>query len=237
MFWESVYTVSGPLTWKDFHLLAGRGAEEASEPQPIPSVIVGYEKEWLSVSPYTFSFWVSSGIKTFTVIFCFSCVDAIFLIRACFFSVFWKRFYEAVGLESLLSISTGLCFEFWSLNRSYIYSWGRSLQQQDTKKKWIDVLPFSYIFFLNFTGQVVIRALCQAAGCGLYCCCPWQRLHPDTTAGFLQRAKYNIWAAQAWPALPYQQNLTRWYHAGREEGGPKSGWQTSGWLVYILRYV
>ena len=24
-FWESVYTVSGPLTWKDFHLLAGRG--------------------------------------------------------------------------------------------------------------------------------------------------------------------------------------------------------------------
>ncbi len=24
-FWESCYTVSGPLTWKDFHLLAGRG--------------------------------------------------------------------------------------------------------------------------------------------------------------------------------------------------------------------
>ena len=23
--WESVYTISGPLTWKDFHLLAGRG--------------------------------------------------------------------------------------------------------------------------------------------------------------------------------------------------------------------
>lgn len=26
-FWQAVYTVSGPLTWKDFHLLAGRGAE------------------------------------------------------------------------------------------------------------------------------------------------------------------------------------------------------------------
>jgi hypothetical protein len=23
--WESVYTISGPLTWKDFHLMAGRG--------------------------------------------------------------------------------------------------------------------------------------------------------------------------------------------------------------------
>lgn len=23
--WESVYTISGPLSWKDFHLLAGRG--------------------------------------------------------------------------------------------------------------------------------------------------------------------------------------------------------------------
>ena len=23
--WEATYTISGPLTWKDFHLLAGRG--------------------------------------------------------------------------------------------------------------------------------------------------------------------------------------------------------------------
>ena len=99
-FWESVYTVSGPLTWKDFHLLAGRGtlrtnlciydprnmqfvhwfdpiclilkiasfysriillyptgSDEVSEPQPIPPLLAGYDKDWLSLSPYALRYW------------------------------------------------------------------------------------------------------------------------------------------------------------------------------------
>jgi len=27
--WESIYTISGPLSWKDVHLLAGRGTYQA----------------------------------------------------------------------------------------------------------------------------------------------------------------------------------------------------------------
>ena len=52
---------SGPLTWNEFHKMAGRGTDEQCEPQPIPTVLVGYgvtndplapEKEWLSLSPF-----------------------------------------------------------------------------------------------------------------------------------------------------------------------------------------
>ncbi|KAJ1530725.1 hypothetical protein ONE63_005583 [Megalurothrips usitatus] len=55
--WEAPYTVSGPLTWRQFHRLAGRGTEDRCEPQPIPSMMVGYEKDWLSLSPYALHYW------------------------------------------------------------------------------------------------------------------------------------------------------------------------------------
>ncbi|XP_074640708.1 mediator of RNA polymerase II transcription subunit 13-like [Tubulanus polymorphus] len=55
--WEATYTITGPLTWKDFHKLAGRGADEACEPQPIPPLLVKYEKDWLSLSPYAIRYW------------------------------------------------------------------------------------------------------------------------------------------------------------------------------------
>ncbi|XP_013416581.1 mediator of RNA polymerase II transcription subunit 13-like isoform X2 [Lingula anatina] len=55
--WEQVYQISGPLSWKDFHLLAGRGSDEAHEPQPIPSLLVGYDRDWLSQSPLAIKFW------------------------------------------------------------------------------------------------------------------------------------------------------------------------------------
>lgn len=54
--WDAPYTVQGPLTWRQFHRLAGRGTGQC-EPQPIPSVIVGHEKEWLSVAPYAIQHW------------------------------------------------------------------------------------------------------------------------------------------------------------------------------------
>lgn len=54
--WDAPYTVQGPLTWRQFHRLAGRGTGQC-EPQPIPSIIVGHEKEWLSVAPYAIQHW------------------------------------------------------------------------------------------------------------------------------------------------------------------------------------
>ena len=55
-------SITGPLTWNEFHKMAGRGTDEQCEPQPIPAVLVGYgvhnsdplalEKEWLSLSPF-----------------------------------------------------------------------------------------------------------------------------------------------------------------------------------------
>ncbi|XP_034943501.1 mediator of RNA polymerase II transcription subunit 13 isoform X3 [Chelonus insularis] len=55
--WEAPYTVSGPLTWRQFHRLAGRGTDDRCEPQPIPALVVGYDRDWLSLSPYAISYW------------------------------------------------------------------------------------------------------------------------------------------------------------------------------------
>lgn len=55
--WELTYTVAGPLTWRQFHRLAGRGTEDQCEPQPIPSLLVGYDKDWLALSPFAVKFW------------------------------------------------------------------------------------------------------------------------------------------------------------------------------------
>uniref|UniRef100_A0A182MVT7 Mediator of RNA polymerase II transcription subunit 13 n=1 Tax=Anopheles culicifacies TaxID=139723 RepID=A0A182MVT7_9DIPT len=54
--WDAPYTIQGPLTWRQFHRLAGRGTGQC-EPQPIPSLIVGYEKDWLSLAPYALQYW------------------------------------------------------------------------------------------------------------------------------------------------------------------------------------
>ncbi|XP_056640705.1 mediator of RNA polymerase II transcription subunit 13-like isoform X1 [Diorhabda sublineata] len=55
--WEAPSAVKGPLTWRQFHRLAGRGTDDRCEPQPIPSVIVGHDKDWLSLSPYALQHW------------------------------------------------------------------------------------------------------------------------------------------------------------------------------------
>ncbi len=73
--------VEGPLTWRQFHRLAGRGevltfglyrsvigrvdtfsvllsgTDDRCEPQPIPPVVVGHDKDWLSLAPYTLHYW------------------------------------------------------------------------------------------------------------------------------------------------------------------------------------
>ena len=40
-----------------FPLLFPTGVEEACEPQPIPALLVGYDKEWLSFAPQALKFW------------------------------------------------------------------------------------------------------------------------------------------------------------------------------------
>lgn len=54
--WDAPYTVQGPLTWRQFHRMASSSSGQC-EPQPIPSVVVGHEKDWLSVSPYALQYW------------------------------------------------------------------------------------------------------------------------------------------------------------------------------------
>ncbi|KAK5641736.1 hypothetical protein RI129_010283 [Pyrocoelia pectoralis] len=55
--WEAPSAVKGPLTWRQFHRLAGRGTDDRCEPQPVPSLIFGHEKDWMSLSPYAVHHW------------------------------------------------------------------------------------------------------------------------------------------------------------------------------------
>ncbi|KAJ8687131.1 hypothetical protein QAD02_022925, partial [Eretmocerus hayati] len=54
--WDAPYTVR-ILTWRGFHRLAGRDTKDRCEPQPVPALVVGYDRDWLSLSPYALSYW------------------------------------------------------------------------------------------------------------------------------------------------------------------------------------
>ncbi|KAL2100420.1 hypothetical protein ACEWY4_004814 [Coilia grayii] len=58
--WENIQHVQGPLTWQQFHKMAGRGSygsEESPEPLPIPTLLLGYDKDFLALSPLALPFW------------------------------------------------------------------------------------------------------------------------------------------------------------------------------------
>ncbi|XP_062340777.1 mediator of RNA polymerase II transcription subunit 13-like [Osmerus eperlanus] len=58
--WDNIQHVQGPLTWQQFHKMAGRGSygsEESPEPLPIPTVLLGYERDLLALSPLALPFW------------------------------------------------------------------------------------------------------------------------------------------------------------------------------------
>lgn len=40
-----------------FSINDGAGTDDRCEPQPIPSILVGSEKDWLSLSPLAIRFW------------------------------------------------------------------------------------------------------------------------------------------------------------------------------------
>ena len=79
--WEHTYKLQGPLTWKEFHQLAGRGTDENSEPQPIPSFLVGFDKDAITVSPYALKFWVSKVLSYFSI-----APDKVLVVFVVFFS-------------------------------------------------------------------------------------------------------------------------------------------------------
>ncbi|XP_061754186.1 mediator of RNA polymerase II transcription subunit 13a [Nerophis ophidion] len=52
--------VQGPLTWQQFHKMAGRGSygtDESPEPLPIPTFLVGYEYDFVVLSPFGLPHW------------------------------------------------------------------------------------------------------------------------------------------------------------------------------------
>eukprot|EP00096_Caligus_rogercresseyi_P001989 TRINITY_DN1357_c0_g1_i1.p1 TRINITY_DN1357_c0_g1~~TRINITY_DN1357_c0_g1_i1.p1 ORF type:complete len:1138 (-),score=389.25 TRINITY_DN1357_c0_g1_i1:403-3405(-) len=61
--------VQGPLTWRQFHRMAGPSTkgntDDQVEPLPVPSVTVGYEKDFLSISPLALHFWESLSLEPF----------------------------------------------------------------------------------------------------------------------------------------------------------------------------
>lgn len=52
--WDAV---AGPLTWRQFHRLAGRGTDDLCEPQPVPPLLFGHDRDWVSLSPYAVHYW------------------------------------------------------------------------------------------------------------------------------------------------------------------------------------
>lgn len=56
-------TIDGPLTWKSFHQLLyiqnqhAHLEEQISGPQPIPYVLTGFDREWMTLAPYGLKFW------------------------------------------------------------------------------------------------------------------------------------------------------------------------------------
>lgn len=62
--------VQGPLTWRQFHRMAGPATkgntDDQCEPLPVPSVTVGFEKEFLSISPMALQFWESLSLEPYS---------------------------------------------------------------------------------------------------------------------------------------------------------------------------
>ncbi|XP_068630122.1 mediator of RNA polymerase II transcription subunit 13 isoform X2 [Battus philenor] len=58
--------VTGPLTWRQFHRLAGRGNEDLCEPQPVPPLLVGHDRDWISLSPYALRHWERLSLEPYS---------------------------------------------------------------------------------------------------------------------------------------------------------------------------
>ncbi|ROT72136.1 Mediator of RNA polymerase II transcription subunit 13 [Penaeus vannamei] len=55
--WVNLFSVEGPLTWRQFHRKAVRGNEDIAEPLPIPMLLTGHDRDWLSIAPQSLRHW------------------------------------------------------------------------------------------------------------------------------------------------------------------------------------
>ncbi|XP_049867276.1 mediator of RNA polymerase II transcription subunit 13 [Pectinophora gossypiella] len=69
--------VTGPLTWRQFHRLAGRGNEDLCEPQPVPPLLVGHDRDWISLSPYALRHWERLSLEPYSY-----CRDVAYVVLA-----------------------------------------------------------------------------------------------------------------------------------------------------------
>ncbi len=67
---SSNLSVQGPLTWRQFHRMAGPATkgntDDQVEPLPVPSITLGHERDFLSISPLALHFWESLGLEPFS---------------------------------------------------------------------------------------------------------------------------------------------------------------------------
>jgi len=64
---DTQLSVTGPLTWRQFHRMAGvttkGNTDDGCEPLPIPTLTVGFEREWISLSPLALYHWDSLSLE------------------------------------------------------------------------------------------------------------------------------------------------------------------------------
>lgn len=53
------------LTWREFYKLTGR-SEDQSEPQPIPSLLVAHDRDWIALSPFALKYWKECSLEPYS---------------------------------------------------------------------------------------------------------------------------------------------------------------------------
>ncbi|KFD55684.1 hypothetical protein M513_03432 [Trichuris suis] len=106
--WQAKHSVEGPLTWRQLHRKCSHrpgsnGREDLSGPEPIPELLVGCDREWISVSPFSVRLWDRLCLEPFAqpkdVVFIAVVPDSHYVVRKArnFFREL-SRTYEAMRL-------------------------------------------------------------------------------------------------------------------------------------------
>lgn len=68
---NSTLSVLGPLTWRQFHRMAGPSTkgntDDQCEPLPVPVITVGHESDFLSISPLSLHYWEHLSLEPFSM--------------------------------------------------------------------------------------------------------------------------------------------------------------------------
>ena len=61
--------VDGPLTWRQFHRMAGTttkgNTDDQCEPLPVPTITVGHEQDFLSLAPQALHYWEAMNLEPY----------------------------------------------------------------------------------------------------------------------------------------------------------------------------